>query len=115
MQISTETWSRGLDRFLNSHKSPSTAIYISLFLSSLLSLPTTNTRHGGIAEKLKTCDREESESEYAIWQLCDYANWETCQILHTARIKFEFGLFISRNENWNQISMNAEFISPLMK
>ena len=56
------------------------------------------------------------ESEYAIWQL----GWETCQIHHTTKIKFqfEFALFISRadywKKEWNQYSMN-EYSSPLMK
>ena len=56
------------------------------------------------------------ESEYAIWQL----GQETCQIHDATAIKFqfEFALFISRvdywNEEWNQYSMN-EFISLLMK
>ena len=61
--------------FLSLQKSPSMVIYISLFQSSLLSLPTTKTlsmafRH---SEKLKTCDWEEQkmseihdESLYAI-------------------------------------------------
>ena len=59
---------------------------------------------------------EIQESEYAIWQL----GRQTCQIHHAPEIKFqfEFALFISRvdywNEEWNQYSMN-EFISPLMK
>ena len=56
------------------------------------------------------------ESEYAIWQL----GRETCQIHDATEIKlqFEFALFISRvdywNEEWNQYALN-EFISPLMK
>ena len=93
MQISTETWSRRCDRFLNLHNSLSTVISISLFLSSLLSLLATKTP--GMAfrhyEKLKTCD----ESEYTIWQL----DQETCQIQHTAEIKFQF---ISRADYWIQ-------------
>ena len=56
------------------------------------------------------------ESEYAIWQL----GQETCQIQLATEIKFqfEFALFISRvdywNEEWNEYSMNT-FITPLMK
>ena len=66
MQNSTEICSRWCDGFLNLHKSPSTVIYISLFLSSLLLLPTTKTpnmafRH---SEKLKTFDWEEKYLKY---------------------------------------------------
>ena len=49
-----------LDRFLNLHKPPIAVIYISLLLSSLLSLSATKTlditfKH---SEKLKPCDWE---------------------------------------------------------
>ena len=42
------------------HKSPSMVIYISLFLSSLLSLPATKTPGMAFShsERLKTCDCE---------------------------------------------------------
>ena len=43
------------------------------------------------------------ELEYVMWQLGDYANQETCQIHHTARIKFQFEFaFISRADYWNK-------------
>ena len=95
MENLTETGSGRRDKFLNVHKSPSTVIYISLFLSSLLSLPATKTPGMALRRSQKRLGREMSEiheSEYAIWQLSDHANRETCQIHHPARIKFEFEL-----------------------
>ena len=47
---------------------------------------------------------EKYESEYEIWQLGDYANWEICQIHLATEIKFqfEFALIISRVDYWNE-------------
>ena len=66
IQNSVEIWTGWHDSFLNLQKSPLTVTYISLSLSSLLSLPTTKTpgmafRH---SEKLKTCEWEEEWPKY---------------------------------------------------
>ena len=122
MQNSTNSWSKQCDRFLNLHKSPSVVIYISLFLSSLLSLPTTKTPtwHLGILRSLK----------HAIGKRNVWNTWiRICLLTVGSRnlsnslprqdqVSVWICIFISRtdywNEEWDQYSMN-QFISPWMK
>ena len=56
---------------VNLHKTPSTVIYISVFLSSLLSLLATKTLGMTFrySEKLKTCDWEEKCLKYMNWNM----------------------------------------------
>ena len=105
------------------HKSPLTVTYISLFLSSLLSLPATKTpgmtfRH---SEKLKTCDWEDKclkcmnrnmQSESWVEKPVKFMALPRSSL--NLNLHHSFQEWIIERKNEINISMN-EFISPLMK
>ena len=98
-------------------------IYISLFLSSLLSLPATKTpgmtfRH---SEKLKTCDWEDKclkdmnlnmRSDSWVEKPVKFMTLPTSSF--SLNLHYSFQEWIIETKNENQYSMN-EFISLLMK
>ena len=87
--------------FLNLHKLPSTVIYISLLLSSLLLIPATKTRGMALkhSEKLRTCDWEEKCLSYMNWSTrSDSRIKKRVKFITPPRSSFNFNLHYSFQE-----------------